>query len=44
MNEIKIIQELIKDKKYAQIKLMISEWNSVHIGEVLDALDKIMLL
>ena len=40
MNEIKIIQELIKDKKYAQIKLMISEWNSVHIGEVLDALDK----
>ena len=40
MNEIKDIQELIKNKKYAKIKLMISEWNPVHIGEVLDALDK----
>lgn len=40
MNEIKDIQELIKNKKYSNIKLMISEWNPVHMGELLDALDK----
>ena len=39
MKEVVIIQELIRDRKYAEIKQMIEEWNSVHIGDILEELD-----
>ena len=40
VNGIELIQELIRNRKYADVKQMISEWNSVHIGDVLEELDK----
>jgi magnesium transporter len=40
MKEVQVIQELIKNRKYADIRHMISEWNSVHIGDILEELDK----
>jgi magnesium transporter len=38
--EILQIQKLIKGRKYTEIKSMIYEWNEVHIGDVLEELDK----
>lgn len=40
MKELQEIQDLIKNRKYAEIKQMISEWNSVHIGDILDGLNR----
>lgn len=37
--EVLTIQELIKCGKYSEIKQVIHEWNSVHIGDILEELD-----
>jgi magnesium transporter len=37
--EVEEIHELIKNRKFAEIRQIISEWNSVHICDVLEELD-----